>query len=77
MRFTVTVAKGVQGSGRLSLANAKSFNDYFKRKRSIVQIENKEKLCLPRATVVGCAYVQHFEEKSISKHACQCNVGSK
>ena len=27
MRLTVTVARGVQGSGRLSLANAKNFNN--------------------------------------------------
>ena len=36
MRLTVTVARGVHGSGRLSLANAKNFNDYLKRKRGIM-----------------------------------------
>ena len=61
MRLTVTVARGVHGSGRLSLANAKNFNDYLKRKRGIMQIDNKDKLCLPRAIVVGRAYIQHFE----------------
>ena len=66
MRLTVTVARGVHGSGRLSLANAKNFNDYLKRKRGIMQIDNKDKLCLPRAIVVGRAYIQHFEEKSLS-----------
>ena len=29
MRLTVTVARGIHGSGRLTLANAKNFNDYF------------------------------------------------
>ena len=42
----------------------KNFNDYLKRKRGIMQIDNKDKLCLPRAIVVGRAYIQHFEEKS-------------
>ena len=40
-RLTVTVARGVHGSGRLSLANAKNFNDYLKQKRGIVQIDTK------------------------------------
>ena len=77
MRLTVTVARGVHGSGRLTLANAKNFNDYFKRKRGIVQIDNKDKLCLPRAIVVGRAYIQHFEEKSVSKHEYYCIAGIK
>ena len=75
MRLTVTVARGVRGSGRLSLANAKNFNDYFKRKRGIMQIDNKDKLCLPRAIVVGPAYIQHFHEKSVSKHEYYCIAG--
>ena len=33
MRLTVTVARGVQGSGQLSLANAKNFNSYLNRKK--------------------------------------------
>ena len=32
MRLIVTVARGVRGSGRLNLSNAKNFNDYFQRK---------------------------------------------
>ena len=41
-----------------------------------MEIDNKDKLCLPRAIVVGRAYIQHLEN-SISKHAYQCIVGSK
>ena len=63
--------------GRLSLANAKNFYDYLKRKRGIIQIDNKDKLCLPRAIVVGRAYIQHFEEKSVSKHEYRSIVGNK
>ena len=77
MRLTVTVARGVHGSGRLSLANAKNFNDFFKRKRGIVQIENKDRLCLPRAIVVGRAYIQHYDENSLSNYEHRCIVGSK
>ena len=77
MQLTATVARGVRGSGRLSLANAKNFNDYFKRKRGIVQIKNKDRLCLPRAIVVGRAYIQHFEEKSITNYEYRCIVGNK
>ena len=43
MRLTVTVARGVHRSGRLSLAKAKNFNDYPKPKHSIIQID---RLCL-------------------------------
>ena len=77
MRLTVIVARGVQGSSRLSLTNTKNFNDHLKRKCGILQIDNKDKLCLPRAIVVGCAYIQHFEEKSLSKHKCQCIAGTR
>ena len=42
-----------------------------------MQIDNKDKLCLPRAIVVGRAYIQHFEEKSLSKHQYQCIAGIK
>ena len=42
-----------------------------------MEIDNKDKLCLPRAIMVGRAYIQHFEENSISKHPYQCIVGSK
>ena len=55
----------------------KYFNDYLKRKRGIMQIDNKDKLCLPRAIVVGRAYIQHFEENSLSKHKYQCIAGIK
>ena len=64
MCLTVTVARGVWGTGRLSLSHAKNFNAFLKNKKSIVQIDNKDKLCLPRAVVVGRAYIQHFEEKN-------------
>ena len=77
MPLTVTVARGVHGSGRLSLANAKNFNDHLKRKRGIMQIDNKDKLCLPRAILMGRAYIQHFEEKSLLKHKYQCIAGIK
>ena len=77
MRLTVTVARGVGGSGRLNLPNAKYFNDYLKRKRGIVQIDNKDRLCLPRAIAVGRAYIQHFDKKSISKHVYQCIMGKQ
>ena len=42
-----------------------------------MQIDNKDKLCLPRAIVVGRAYIQHFEEKSLSNYEYRCIVGSK
>ena len=42
MRMTVAVARGVHGSGRLSLPNAKNFYDYLKRKPGIMQIDNKD-----------------------------------
>ena len=77
MRMTVTVARAVHGSCHPSLANAKNFNDYLKRKRGIMQIDNKDKLCLPRAIVMGRAYIQHFEEKSLSKHEYRSIVGNK
>ena len=77
MRLTATVARGVHGSGRLSLANAKNFNDFFKRKRGIVQIENKDRLCLPRAIVVGRACIQHYDKNSLSNYEYRCIVGSK
>ena len=54
-----------------------NFNDYLRRKRGIVQIDNKDRLCLPRAIVVGRAYTQHFDEKFISKHEYQYIVGIK
>ena len=44
MRLTVTVARGIHGSGHPSLANAKNFNDYFQQKCGIMQIDNKGKL---------------------------------
>ena len=77
MRLTVTVARGVRGNGRHSLANAKNFNNYLNRKKSIMVINNKDRLCLPRAIVVGRAYIQHFEEKSLSNYEYRCIVGSK
>ena len=40
-------------------------------------IDNKDKLCLPRAIVVGRAYIQHFHEKSVSKHEYYCIAGIK
>ena len=46
MRLAVTVARGVHGSGRLSLASAKNFNDYLNRKRGIMQIDNKRQTLL-------------------------------
>ena len=52
MQLTVTVARGVQGSGQLSLANAKNFNNYLNQKKSIVVINNEDRLCLP-CTIVG------------------------
>ena len=42
-----------KGSSQLSLANAKIFNNYFKQKYGIVQIDNKDRLCLPCVIVVG------------------------
>ena len=42
-----------------------------------MEIANKDKLCFPRSIVVGRAYIQQFEENSISKHAYQCIVGTK
>ena len=77
MRLTVTVARGVRGNGSLSLANVKNFNSYLNRKKSIVMIDNKDRLCLPRAIVVGRAYNQHFKEKIISKHEYRSIVGNK
>ena len=76
MRLTVIVARGVHGSGHLNLANAKNFNNFLKNKKSIVQIDNKDRLCLPRSIVVGRAYIQHVEEKSISKHEYQYIAGN-
>ena len=67
MQLTVTLARGVRGNGRLSLANAKNLNDFFKNKSSIANmIDNQDGLCLPRAIVVGRANIQHFHEKSLS-----------
>ena len=42
-----------------------------------MQIDNKNKLCLPRAIVVGRAYIQHFHEKSVSKHEYRSIGGNK
>ena len=44
MRLTVTVTRGVQGSGRLSLGNSKNFDDFLKHKKSIITIDNKDRL---------------------------------
>ena len=44
---------------------------------SIVRIDNKDRLCLPRAIVVGRAYNQHLNENSITKHKYECIVGIK
>ena len=74
MRLT-HCGKSVWGSGRLSFSHAKNVNVLLKNKKSIVQIDNKDKLCLPRAIVVGRAYIQHFEEKIISKHEYRCIAG--
>ena len=40
-------------------------------------INNKDRLCLPCAIVVGRAYIQHFDKKAISKHEYRSIVGNK
>ena len=41
MRLTVTVARGVQGSGRLSLPHAKNFNEFLKNKKVLCELTIK------------------------------------
>ena len=41
----------------------------------MVQIDNKDRLCLMYAIVVGYAYIQYFDKKSLSKHTYQYIVG--
>ena len=68
MTFKVTTKKGPRGRGYLKLKNAKNCHDFFKRKRGIAEIDNTDNLCLPRAIVVGQAYIKCYVEKSISEY---------
>jgi hypothetical protein len=77
LRLTVQIVKGVRGNGLLRLQHAKNFNDFLKRKRGIVEIKNKDGLCLPRAIAVGRAYIQFHKEKLISKNIYDRIIGVK
>jgi hypothetical protein len=67
LRLTVQIVKGVQGNGMLTKNAAVEFNNYLKRTHGIISIENNDRLCLPRAIVVGRAFIQYAKEKTISR----------
>jgi hypothetical protein len=64
--LTITIVRGAAGSGLLKFEQAKGFYDFLKRKKEIVNIENTDRLCLPRAIVVGKGYVDYIVKKSIT-----------
>jgi hypothetical protein len=64
--MTVTIVRGIAGNGLLRLEQAKGFHDFLSRKKGIVLLENTDRLCLPRALVVGKGYVDYMVKKSIT-----------
>ena len=77
MILRVFVVTGPSGSGTLNLSNAKNFHDFLKRKRGLIMIENMDNLCLPRAIVAAQTYIQHHQEKSVSRNEYHRIVGNK
>jgi G:T-mismatch repair DNA endonuclease (very short patch repair protein) len=77
LRITVQVVKGVKGRGRLTLKKAGNFFNFMKNKRGIVEIDNADNLCLPRALAVGIAYIQCYKEHSISENQYRLIKGTR
>ena len=64
----VTAAKGARGRGWLSLANAKNLMTILTENAVLCKLATKTDFACHVLLWWDAAYIQHFEEKSLSKH---------
>lgn len=60
-RITATVVRLPRGRGRVGRNKYNNFEEECARRKGIISISNKDNYCLPRAIVVGMAYVEKNE----------------